>query len=49
MVDDVGFRTFIWATIVVGAEVDIHLPILEFLLGQGQWMTAAVAKQQPPK
>ena len=49
MVDDVGLWTFVWAAVVVGAEVDIHLSILELLPGQGQRMTAAVAKQQTPK
>ena len=44
MVDDVGFRTFIRAAIVVGAEVDIHCPILELLPGQGQRVSAAVAE-----
>lgn len=49
MVDDVGLRAFVWAAVVVGAEVDIHLPILEFLSGQGQRMTVAVTEQQPSK
>lgn len=49
MVDDVGLGTFLRAAVVVGAEVDIHIPVLEFLPGQGQWMTATVAEQQPPK
>ena len=45
MVDDVGLWAFIRAAVVVGAEVDIHLPILELLPGQGQRMTAAIAEQ----
>ena len=49
LVDDVRLRTFIRTSVMVGTEVDIHLPILEFLSGQGQRMTAAVAEQQPPK
>ena len=49
MVDDVGLRAFIRAAVVVSAEVDVHHPILEFLPGQGQRMTAAVTKQQPTK
>ena len=49
MVDDVGFRAFIRAAVVVGAEVNVHLPILELLPGQGKWMAVAVAKQQTPK
>ena len=44
MVDDVSRGTFIRSAVVVGAEVDIHLPILEFLPGQSKWMTAAVAE-----
>lgn len=35
--------------VVVIAEVDIHLPILGFLPGQGKWMAAVVTEQQPPK
>ena len=49
MVDDVGLWAFIRATVVVGAEVDVHLPILELLPGQGQRMAAAVTEQQSPK
>ena len=49
MVDDVGLRAFIRAAVVVGTDVDVNLPILEFLPGQGKWMAAAVAKQQPSK
>jgi hypothetical protein len=49
MVDNVGLRTFIRAAVVVGAEVNVHLPVFEFLPGWGQRMTAAVAKQHPPK
>ena len=49
VVDDVSLGAFILAAIVVGAEVDIHLPVLELLPGQGQWMTAAVTEQQPSK
>ena len=45
MVDDMGLRAFIRVAVVVGAEVDIHLPILELLPGQGQRMTATVTKQ----
>ena len=45
MVDDVGLGTFIRAAVVMGAEVDVRLPILELLPGQGQRMTAAVAEQ----
>lgn len=45
MVDDMGLRTFVWAAVMVGAEVDIHLPILEPLSGQCQRMTAAIAEQ----
>ena len=45
MVDDVGLGTFIQAAVMVGAEVNVNLPILEFLPGQGQRMTAAVAEQ----
>ena len=36
MVDNVGLKAFSQSAIVVGAEVDIHLPILELLPGQGQ-------------
>ena len=49
MVDDLGLGTFIRAAVMVGAEVDINLPILELFPGQGQRMTAAITKQQPPK
>ena len=49
VVDDVGLGTFIRTAVMVGAEVDINLPILELFPGQGQWMTAVVAKQQTPK
>ena len=49
MVNDVGFRAFIRAAVVVSTEVDVNLPILELLLRQGKRMTAAVAKQQPSK
>ena len=49
MVDDMGLGTFIWAAVVVGAEVDVHLPVLELLPGQGQRMATAVAEQHPPK
>ena len=45
MVDDVGLGTFIRAAVVMGAEVDVNLPILELLPGQDQRMTAAVAEQ----
>ena len=45
MVDDVGLGAFIRTAIVMGTEVDIHLPILELLPGQGQRVTAAVAEQ----
>ena len=41
MIDNVGFRTFIWAVVVVGTEVDISFPIFELLPGQRQGMTAA--------
>ena len=44
MVDDVGLWAFIRAAAMVGAEVDINLPILELFPGQGQRMTAAVAE-----
>ena len=44
MVDNVGLGAFVRAAVMVGAEVDIHLPILELLPGQGQWMTAAVTE-----
>lgn len=44
MVDDMGLRTFVWAAVMVGAEVDINLPILKLFPGQGQGMTAAVAE-----
>jgi hypothetical protein len=33
MVDDVGLGTFIRVAVVVGAKVDIRLPVLEFLPG----------------
>ena len=36
MIDNVGLGALIRAAVVVGAEVDIHLPILELLPGQGQ-------------
>ena len=49
MVDDVRLGTFIRAAVVVGAEVNVHLSILELLSGQGQRMAAAVTEQQPPK
>ena len=49
MVYDVGLRTFIRAAVVVGAEVNIHLSVLELLPGQGKRMAAAVTKQQPSK
>ena len=49
MVDDMSLGAFIRAAVVMGAKVDIHLPILELLPGQGQRMTAAVTEQQPPK
>mgnify|MGYP003314155604 CR=1 FL=1 len=49
MVDDVRLGTFIRAAVVVGGEVDIHLPTLELLSRAGKWMAAAVAEQQPPK
>ena len=45
MVDDMSLGAFVRAAVMVGAEVDIHLPILELLQGQGQRMTAAVTKQ----
>ena len=44
MVDDVGLWAFIRAAVVVGAEVNVHLPVLELLPGQGQRMTAAIAE-----
>ena len=44
MVDGMGLGAFIRTAVVVGAEVDIHLPILKLLPGQGQWMVAAVAE-----
>ena len=34
MVDDVSLGTFIRAAVVVGTEVDVHLPVLELLPGQ---------------
>ena len=49
MVDDVGLWAFIRAAVMVGAEVDINLPVLELFPGQGQWMTAVVAEKQSPK
>ena len=49
MADDVGLRTIIRAAIVVGVEVNIHLPVLELLPGQGQWMAAAVTKEYSTK
>lgn len=49
MVDDMSLGTFIRASIMVSAEVDIYFPILELLSGQGQRMTAAIAEQQSPK
>lgn len=49
MVDDMGLGTFIRTAVMVGAEVDINLPIFEFLPGDGQRMTATIAKQQSPK
>lgn len=49
MVDDVCLWAFIRAAVVVSTEVDVNLPILELLPRQGKRMTAAVAKQQPPK
>ena len=45
VVNNVGLWTFVRAAVVVGAEVDIHLPILEPLSGQCQRMTAAIAEQ----
>lgn len=44
MVDNVGLRTFVRSAVVVGTEVDVNLPILELLPGQGQWMATAVAE-----
>ena len=44
MVDDVGLGTSIRAAVVVSAEVDVHLTILELLSGQCKWMTAAVTE-----
>lgn len=44
-----GLGAFIRVVVVVGAEVDVHLTILELLPGHGQRMTAAVTEQQPPK
>ena len=35
MIDDVGLGAFIGAAVVVGAEVNVHLPILEFLPRKG--------------
>ena len=49
MVDDMCLGAFIRAAVVVGTEVDVHLPIFEFLPGQGQRMAAAVAEQQTTK
>ena len=49
MVNDVSLGTFIWAAIVVGAEIDIYLTILELLTGRGQRMAIAVTEQQSPK
>ena len=37
--------TLIRAAVVVGAEVDVSFPILEFLPGQRHGMTAAVTEQ----
>ena len=44
MVDDVSPGALVRAAVVVGAEIDVHLPILELLSGQGHRMTAAVAE-----
>ena len=44
MVDDVCLWAFIRAAVVVGAEVNVHLPILELFPGQGLGMTVAVAE-----
>jgi hypothetical protein len=33
MVNDMCLRAFIWAAVVVGAEVDIYLAIFELLPG----------------
>ena len=41
MIDNVGLGALIRAAVVVGAEVDVSFPILEFLPGQYQGMTAA--------
>ena len=49
MVDDVHLGAFIRASIMVSAEVDVLLAILELLPGQGQRMAAAVAEKQSPK
>ena len=49
MVDDVGLGTFLRAAVMVGAEVDINLPVLPLLPRQSQQMTAAVSEQQAPK
>ena len=49
MVDDVSPGALVRAAVVVGAEIDVHLPVLELLPGQGQWMAAAVAKENSTK
>ena len=49
MVDNVSSGAFIRSAAVVSAEVNIHLPVLELLPGQGQWMAAAVAKENSTK
>ena len=49
MVNDMSLWTFIRTTVVMSAEVDIHIPILELFPGQGQWMATAVAEKQSPK
>ena len=49
MIDNVSFGALIRAAVVVSAEVNIDLPILELFPGQGQRMTAAVAKEYSTK
>ena len=44
MVDDVGLGAFVRTSVVVGAEIDVYLPVPELLPGQCQRMTAAVTE-----
>ena len=49
MVDDVSPGALVRAKVVMRAEVNIHLPVFELFPGQGQWMAAAVAKENSTK